>query len=150
MIISFDIDDTLIPCSWEFDLEKPTLITKLLGAEPLRKGTITLFSELENQGFEIWIYTTSFRTKWSLSKTFWAYGLKPRRIINETINQKLLRKHQCKTSKNPKLFGIDTHVDDSKGVWLEGQQVGFKVIHVKPDDQQWVETIFKELSKSHH
>ena len=43
MIISFDIDNTLIPYSNEFEVEKKTLLSKLLGAEPLRKGTVDLF-----------------------------------------------------------------------------------------------------------
>ena len=56
MIISFDIDNTLIPYSNEFEVEKKTLLSKLLGAEPLRKGTVDLFHELEKNGqrYGVW------------------------------------------------------------------------------------------------
>ncbi|HEX8957572.1 MAG TPA: hypothetical protein VF798_14925 [Burkholderiaceae bacterium] len=40
-------------------------------------------------------------------------------------------------SKNPKAFGIDLHVDDSQGVFLEGQRFGFQVVVVSLDDGAW-------------
>ena len=45
MIISFDLDDTLI--SNKFKIEKSNLFHQFLGAENLRKGTIDLFTELK-------------------------------------------------------------------------------------------------------
>lgn len=88
MVISFDIDNTLIPYSDEFEVEEKILLSRLLRAEPIRKGTIELFHELENSGHEIWIYTTSFRSPINLKKTFKSYGLNPSKIINQRINQK--------------------------------------------------------------
>lgn len=35
-------------------------------------------------------------------------------------------------SKNPNNFGIDLHIDDSKGVKIEGDHYGFDVIVVDP------------------
>lgn len=66
MIVSFDIDDTLIPCNYSFELEKPTFKSRFLRAEPLRKGTVELFSILLKKNIEIWIYTTSFRSVFHL------------------------------------------------------------------------------------
>ena len=141
MIISFDIDNTLIPYADEFEVERQTLLARLLGAEKIRKGSIELFHELENKGHQIWIYTTSFRTKFSLWKTFISYGLNPRKIINGQTSQRQLSKHNCKASKHPKLFGIDIHVDDSEGVKREGERYGFQVIFVDPSDQDWQNTV---------
>ena len=141
MILSFDIDDTLISYSDEFEVEKRTLFSKLVGAEPIRKGTIGLFDELENRGHQVWIYTTSFRSLFSLKKTFKSYGLNPSKIINEQINQARLKSNSCKASKNPKLFGIDIHIDDSKGVEIEGKKYGFKTIIINPYDKEWVSKI---------
>ncbi len=145
MIISFDIDNTLIPYSDEFPVEKRSFRGKMLGAEPIRKGTIQLFKELEGQGHELWIYTTSFRTKLNIKRTFWAYGLSPTRIINETINLNLLKQHQCKASKIPKLFGIDLHIDDSEGVGIEGERYGFRTIIIPPNDRDWVQKIMSNI-----
>lgn len=145
MIISFDIDNTLIPYSDEFPVEERRFKAKLLGAEPIRKGTIKLFKDLEHEGHQIWIYTTSFRIKLQLKRTFWAYGLSPSNFINETINQKKLKQHRCRASKNPKLFGIDLHIDDSEGVRIEGERYGFRTIIISPDDQHWVQKILSNI-----
>ncbi len=60
MHISFDLDSTLIPHGNEFEAEKRNLFAKFLGIEPIRLGTFTLISDLQNQGHTIHIYTTSF------------------------------------------------------------------------------------------
>ena len=145
MIISFDIDNTLIPYSNEFEVERMTLFSRLFKAEPIRKGTIELFKVLEERGHQIWIYTTSFRTKFNLNKTIKLYGLNPSNIINQNQNQKILLYHRCNASKNPGLFGIDVHIDDSKGVEIEGRNYGFKTIIVNPDDPEWAIKILKGI-----
>lgn len=147
MIISFDIDNTLIPYSDEFQVEEKTFLAKLLRTEPIRKGTVHLFKELERRGHNIWIYTTSYRSKFKLKTIFRTYGFKPLRIINETINQEILKKHRCAASKNPKLYGIDIHVDDSKGVGLEGDKFGFETIIISTEDKNWTKTILKRIEE---
>jgi len=146
MIISFDIDNTLIAYSNEFEAEPQSFLAKLLGAEKLRKGTKDLFRYLEKEGHEIWIYTTSYRSIFSLRKTFQLQGLRPKRYINETINRKTLDAQNCKASKNPKLFGIDLHIDDSEGVGIEGKRYGFEVLVIRPDNVDWVEATRMDVS----
>ena len=40
-------------------------------------------------------------------------------------------------SKNPRLFGIDLHLDDSEGVAEEGREWGFDVLVLDPADLDW-------------
>ena len=145
MIISFDIDNTLIPYSNEFLVEERNFFSKLVGVEPIRKGTIKLFRELRKRGCEIWIYTTSLRSVTNLKITFLSYGLKPSKIINGTINQRILKENNCSASKNANLFGIDIHIDDSKGVEAEGIRYGFKTIIIETNDKNWVNTILNKI-----
>ncbi len=147
MIISFDIDNTLIPYLDEFEVEARTTLSKLFGGEPIRRGTIQLFQELETRGHSIWIYTTSFRSPFNLRKTFRCYGLNPSRIINEKINQKVLKRDHCRSSKNPKLFGIDIHIDDSRGVEIEGKRYGFDTIIIETSDKDWVSTVLEQINE---
>ena len=64
MKISFDLDDTLFIDSLANEIEKPLSFPfNLFFKENLRKGTIELFKQLKANGHEIWIYTTSFRSK---------------------------------------------------------------------------------------
>lgn len=145
MIVSFDIDDTLVSSSPQFKVEPTTLLSRIIGGEKIRKGTIQLFRDLESNNHKIWIYTTSFRSQFYLKKMFFAYGLKPKRFINERINRKELKRMNCEASKHPGLFGIDIHVDDSIGVIEEGRRFGFKTIHVTPSDTKWAEKIIERI-----
>lgn len=145
MVISFDLDETLIPYSNEFEVEEKTVMARLTKAENIRKGTIELWRQLEDKGHKIWIYTTSFRSSISIERTFKSYGLHPSKIINGKINQKELAINNCSASKNPKLFGIDIHIDDSEGVKIEGEKFGFNVVNVSPNNADWTETILKRI-----
>ena len=145
MIISFDLDNTLIPYHEEFTVYDKTFLHKITNTESIRIGTKTIFNELKNRDCEIWIYTTSYRSIFTIKKIFWFHGLKPKKIINETVNQKKLKSINCKASKNPKAFGIDIHIDDSLGVKMEGEKLGFKTIILKTIDYDWVNTILTEI-----
>jgi len=79
----------------------------------------------------------------SLKRTFSSYGLYPTKIINEKINQKQLKKHNCTASKNPKLFGIDLHIDDSKGVKMEGEKYGFETLIIELEDREWTAKVLE-------
>jgi hypothetical protein len=48
-------------------------------------------------------------------------------------------------SKYPPAFGFDVHVDDSRGVGIEGERHGFKTIIVAVDDKNWDNSILKEI-----
>ena len=62
MNISFDLDNTLIPYSNDFETEKRSFIAKLLGVEKIRKGTQKLIFDLKKEGHQIHIFTTSYRS----------------------------------------------------------------------------------------
>lgn len=147
MIISFDIDDTLVSSSPGFSVEDPTLFSRIIGVEKIRKGTVKLFQDLEARNHKIWIYTTSYRSQLYLKIMFLAYGLKPKKFINERVNRKELDRINCKASKNPGIFGIDIHVDDSIGVVEEGKRYNFKTIQVAPLDTKWIEKIIQRIEE---
>lgn len=145
MTISFDIDNTLIPYGDEFPVEHQTWRHKVLGAEALRAGTKRLFQQLARRGHTLLIYTTSYRSTSALRRTFYAHGLRPMRYIAGKENAKTLADHQCTSSKNPRLFGIDVHVDDSIGVQREGEKHGFATIIVAPQDTNWVNAVLQAV-----
>ena len=145
MRISFDIDNTLIPFLGEFEQEEPTSLLRIFTKEKLRKGTVHLFENLEKQGHEIWIYTTSYRSKWKLKLTFAKYGLYPKGFINQQVNERVLREHNCYSSKNPRLFNIDLHIDDLPGVKLEAHKYHFKAFIVSPDNECWTQDVLNEV-----
>ena len=150
MRIAFDLDDTLIPGEHKFPLEPAPrgLLAGLFCREPLRLGTVDLFTELRRQGHEIWIYTTSFRRPLAMKALFWYYGTSVGKVINEHMHQKLVASlgpayKLC--TKYPPAFGIDVLVDNSHLVLLESKTYDYDVLHVLPDDDDWVGTILDGL-----
>lgn len=144
MIISFDLDDTLISNN-KFDLEKVNLIQKIFRIEKLRKDTIVLFKELKRRKHKIYIYTTSHRSVSKIKWMFYSYGISVDYIINQQKHQRSLLNKNIYCSKFPPLFNIDLHIDDSKGVQIEGEKYGFKVIVISETDKNWIESILKSI-----
>lgn len=143
MILSFDLDDTLI--SNKFELEKTNFLQRILGIECLRKGTRDLFKELKKQKHQIYIYTTSHRSESRIKWMFYSYGIAVDYVINQQKHQQKLRNTNIYSSKFPTVFNIDIHVDDSMGVEAEGKKYGFKTIIISETDKNWTQTILKKI-----
>ncbi|WP_026706618.1 hypothetical protein [Flavobacterium soli] len=144
MIISFDLDDTLLSKS-KFPLEKQTLWNKVFGVERIRFGTVNLFKELQSQNHKIYIYTTSYRSELKIRFMFFTYGISVATIINQKKHIKELGLKSKEVSKLPSKFGIDVHVDDSKGVEMEGKKYGFKTIIISDKENAWVKLILENI-----
>jgi hypothetical protein len=146
MRIAFDLDDTMIPSHSElFAVEKPRgLLGRLFAQEHLRHGTAELLRSLTRQGCDLWVYTTSLRSPRAIRALFRWYGVRLGGAINQEVHWDWLRRQPDdlrRCSKYPPAFGIDLLVDDSEGVWLEGQQYRFQVVHVLPSDVAWTEKV---------
>ena len=144
MILSFDLDDTLISKN-KFDLEKSNLFQRFLGVESIRKGTIDLFKEIKKQKHQIYIYTTSYRSELRIKTTFYSYGIPVDFVINQQKHLKRMHKMDVNCSKFPPIFNIDIHIDDSVGVEMEGQKYGFKTIIISETDENWTQTILSKI-----
>jgi hypothetical protein len=153
MRISFDLDDTLIcsrqttPCE---SVRSPLL--KWWLNEPLRKGTRDLVAELRQSGCEVWICTSSMRSPLLVRLWLALHGVRVGRIITEDTYAAHRRRFPDSEppSKNPRVFGIDLHIDDSEGVRREGELHGFDVLVVAPDDADWTTQVASEVKRRLH
>lgn len=137
MRVAFDLDNTLIRSDFPFPLAvaRLPLFQRLFGIESLRLGVHELFAFCRQQKWEIWIYTTSYRSPFYIRRLLWAYGLRADGIVNQARHDKHVA---VRSTKHPPTFGIDALVDDSRGVALEGERFGFPVIQLDPDNAAWV------------
>ncbi len=147
MTISFDLDNTLIPGIKKFDTRRKSILHKNFGLETFRIGTVELMKDLQADGHKIYIYTTSFRSTTKIWWTFFLYGVKPDKIINQKIHDRTLREKAKSYSKYLPIFNIDIHVDDSKGVKIEGQRHNFKTIIVTETDSAWINTVMTRIAQ---
>ena len=76
MRISFDLDKVLFVDPKRYEIEKPPRgLAAMLYSERLRKGTPELIHELQKRGFEVWVYTSSYRTESYIKRLFRLYGV---------------------------------------------------------------------------
>ena len=146
MRISFDLDDTLIcygPCLPR-EPRLPWYKRLVAGDEPLRLGARSLMANLQEKGWELWVYTTSHRPPGSIRRWLRCHGIQVAGIINQDTHDAHLKDtlRDFRPSKNPGAFGIALHVDDSEGVRMEGAVHGFEVVVVAPDDEGWAKKVW--------
>ena len=129
MRIAFDLDGTLIPIGEnQFPIFFVPLPMRLFFREPIRQGTRELMKILHEQGHDLWVYTSSFRSKWYIWFFFRALGVKLKGVVNGDVHAKLRHHHTSTPSKFPPAFDIDILIDDSLGVEMEGKKHGFQVL----------------------
>jgi hypothetical protein len=62
-------------------------------------------------------------------------------VVNQHLHERIVGRQG--PSKYPPAFGIDLHVDDSAGVWEEGQRHHFSVVVVSPEDPDWASQVLE-------
>ena len=140
MRLAFDLDNTFIRCGHDFSLATPQrrFWAWLLGGERLRQGITELVKHCRQHGWEVWVYTTSYRSVWRIRRLFWLHGIRLDGVVNQ---QRHDQEVQARCTKHPPSFGIDLLVDDSEGVRMEGERHGFRVVVVAPEDDEWAEKV---------
>ncbi|QJB35971.1 hypothetical protein HF329_00565 [Chitinophaga oryzae] len=146
MIISFDLDDTLIPGMKQFPVERKALWHRLFSREKIRQGTVRLMKQLRQDNHRLYVYTTSYRSPAYVKRLFLSYGIRIDKVINKNTHDKILGKRAGSISKYPPAFNIDVHIDDSPGVAMEGEEHGFRTIIIAEEDGEWTETILHQLA----
>ncbi len=148
MRISFDLDDTLFVSEEKFKVEAPLRFPFCaIYKERLRLGTIALMKALREQGMELWVYTTSFRSEQYIRGLFRCYGIKFDNIVNGARHAREVQAGHTEAmpSKYPSKYRIDLHIDDDRSVAENGRTYGFHVWIVGGQDDNWTDHILKEI-----
>ena len=83
MRVSFDLDGVLFVPPATYETEDPLRFPlNRLYPNRLRKGSIKLIHTLQEEGFEVWVYTSSFRNEWYIRNLFRHYGIRLDGIVN--------------------------------------------------------------------
>ena len=150
MRVSFDLDEVLFVDPKRFETEKPPRFPmSLLFPERLRKGTVDLVHQLQKEGFEVWVYTSSFRSESYIKSLFRNYGVRFDDIVNGFRHQAEVQRNRRQTlpTKVPSHYHISLHVDDEDAVIRNGREFGFKVMRVYEPDEHWADKILGEARR---
>ena len=114
--------------------------------ERLRLGTPDLVKELQRLGYEVWIYTSSFRPEKYIKRLFKHYNVHFDGIVNAQRHLKEVQQgnKDILPQKLPSKYRISLHVDDETVVCSLGPQYGYKTYQLDAEDDEWKEKIIKE------
>ncbi len=159
MRISFDLDEVLF-VSPDNHKTEPLLRWpfRSIYQERLRLGTPELIRTLQSLGYEVWVYTSSFRSERYIRSLFRHYGVKFDGIVNGTRHMKEVQSHSKTVlpQKMPNRYRISLHVDDETVICSMGPQLGFHAYQLDAQDDDWKEKIIeraaqvKKINESNH
>ena len=144
MRVSFDLDEVLfvLPETHKTEPQLPWPFYRIY-IERLRLGTPELINKLQEMGYEVWIYTSSFRSEKYIRNLFRHYGVRFDGIVNGNRHLKEVQRDN-KTilpQKLPNRYRISLHVDDESVICSLGPQYGFKAYQLDAQDDDWKEKI---------
>ena len=144
MRISFDLDEVLFVSEKTHKTEPPLKFPlNRIYIERLRQGTPYLINKLQDLGYEVWVYTSSFRSENYIKKLFRWYGVRFDGIVNGDRHLKEVQGTHKETlpQKLPNYYKIKLHVDDEMVICSLGHQYGFRTYHLDAQDDDWAEKI---------
>lgn len=150
MRISFDLDEVLFvnPETHKTEPQLPFPLRNIY-RERLRLGTPELIWELQIQGYEVWIYTSSFRSESYIRRLFRHYGVRLDGIVNGTRHLKEVQRDNKAVlpQKLPNRYRISLHVDDEEVICTAAGQYGFRAYQLNAQDDDWKEKIIEQADK---
>ena len=150
MRVSFDLDEVLF-VSPETHRTEPALPFPLrnLYSERLRLGTPELIRELQIRGYEVWIYTSSFRSEGYIRRLFRCYGVRLDGIVNGSRHLKEVQRDNqtIMPQKLPNRYRISLHIDDESVICTAAGQFGFRAYQLDGQDDHWKEKILEQADR---
>lgn len=150
MRISFDLDEVLF-VSPKTHKTEPALIFpfNLIFRERLRLGCPKLVRQLQKMDYEVWVYTSSFRSEKYIKTLFLLYGVRFDGIVNGHRHLKEVQRNN-KTilpQKLPNRYRISLHVDDESIVCSLGRQYGYNAYQLEAQDDDWMDKIIERADE---
>ena len=150
MRVSFDLDEVLFvdPKTHKTEKALPFPLNKIY-KERLRLGTPELIRTLQEMGYEVWVYTSSFRSERYIRNLFRCYGVHFDGIVN---GQRHLRevqrdRREILPQKMPSHYRISLHVDDESVICSNGRLYGFEVYQLDAQDDDWKEKVIARADR---
>lgn len=150
MRVSFDLDEVLFVNPNTHKTEPPLRFPlNRMYPERLRLGTPELINRLQELGYEVWIYTSSYRTEKYLTRLFRHYGVRFDGIVNAQRHLREVQRDNKTTlpQKLPNRYRISLHVDDESIVCSLGAQYGYRAYQLNAPDDEWKEKIIQRAEE---
>ena len=144
MRVSFDLDEVLFVSPETHKTEPPPFFPmNMIFRERLRLGTPELIRRLQEMGYEVWVYTSSFRSERYITCLFRLYGIRFDGIVNGNRHLKEVQRNNRTVlpQKMPSHYRISLHIDDETVICSMGPRYGFRTYRLDAQDDDWQEKI---------
>jgi len=144
MRVSFDLDEVLFVSPATHKTEPPLSFPfNRIYRERLRLGTPELIRTLQDMGYQVWIYTSSYRSEGYIRGLFRHYGVRFDGIVNAQRHLREVQRDRKEAlpQKLPNYYRISLHVDDEAVVCTNGRRYGYEVYQLDAQDDDWKEKI---------
>ena len=144
MRVSFDLDEVLFVSPETHKTEPPPFFPmNIVFRERLRLGTPELIRKLQKMGYEVWVYTSSFRSERYITCLFRLYGIRFDGIVNGNRHLKEVQRNNRTVlpQKMPSHYRISLHIDDETVICSMGPRYGFRTYQLDAQDDNWQEKI---------
>ena len=144
MRVSFDLDEVLFVSPETHKTEPPPFFPmNMIFRERLRLGTPELIRKLQKMGYEVWVYTSSFRSERYITCLFRLYGIRFDGIVNGNRHLKEVQRNNRTVlpQKMPSHYRISLHIDDETVICSMGPRYGFRTYRLDAQDDDWQEKI---------
>ena len=106
-------------------------------------------------GYEVWVYTSSFRSERYIRQLFRLYGIRFDGIVNGTRHLQEVQgtNKNILPQKLPNRYRISLHIDDEEVICSAAGQYGFRAYQLNAQDDDWKEKIIQraeEIRKIEH
>ncbi len=150
MRVSFDLDEVLFvsPLTHKTEPELFFPLNKIF-KERLRLGTPELINTLQKLDYEVWVYTSSFRSESYIKWLFYFYHVRFDGIVNAQRHLREVQgnKKTILPQKVPSRYHISLHIDDESIICTQGRQYGFEAYRLDEPDDGWKEKIIEYAGK---
>lgn len=150
MRVSFDLDEVLFVFPEQVKAEPELKFPwNRIYKERLRLGTPDLIRSLQELGYEVWVYTSSFRSEKYIKDLFRHYGVRFDGIVNGTRHLKEVQRDstQILPQKVPSRYRIALHVDDETVICSYGREFGFEAFQLEGPDDEWKEKVIARAAE---
>ena len=150
MRVSFDLDEVLFvsPKTHKTEPALPFPLNRIF-RERLRLGAPDLIRSLQDSGYQVWIYTSSFRSERYIRRLFRLYGVRLDGIVNAERHLREVQgnRRERLPQKLPSRYRISLHVDDEAVIASWGREYGFHTYLLNAQDDDWKEKIIAHADR---
>lgn len=141
--VSFDLDEVLIAGDKYPEEDAPSFPWSKIAKERLRKGAPALIHALANRGFDVWVYTSSYKSEKYIQAVFKGYKVCPAGIINGVSHKKKQKgalTGQVKEAMDRK-YKMTLHIDEGHVLYIDKSTADYDYFSLECDNSNWASKV---------